>query len=56
MNPPAIAAAPAPAAGALDDEHIRTCSGGLDRRGRTRYAVPRDDNVGFVIPVLDLVS
>jgi hypothetical protein len=45
-----------PAAGAFDDEHVGTCSGGLDRRARTRYAVPRDDNVGFVIPVLDLVS
>ena len=46
----------APASGALDDQDVGTRLGGLDRRGGARDAVTRDDDVGFVVPVLDLLG
>ena len=45
-----------PAAGALEDEDVGTCRGGLDRGGGARDAVSGDHDVGFVIPVRDLIS
>jgi hypothetical protein len=47
---------PAPAAGALEDENVGTGSGGLDGGGGARDAVSGDHNVGFVVPVRDLVG
>ena len=46
----------APAAGALEDEDIGTCRGGFDCGGGARDAVSGDHDVGFVIPVRDLIS
>jgi hypothetical protein len=47
---------PAPATGAFDDEDVGTDGGGLDRCGGTRDAVSRDHDIGFEVPVLDLVG
>ena len=46
---------PAPATGALDDEDVGADRRGLDRCGGTGDAVPRDHDIGFEIPTLDLV-
>ncbi len=46
----------APSSGALEHEDVGAGRGGLDRRGRTGDAVPRDHDIGFEIPTLDLLE
>ena len=46
----------APPSGALQDEDVGAGRGGLDRRGRSGDAVPRDHDIGFEIPTLDLLN